>query len=256
MACSCRAHSQRPPAKAPKPAAGVPVPPVQAKHASELPDADTQLARAERLGHRYGQVPLAGQGRPLPEPTRRQMEAAFGEDLSHVRVHEGGQAESLDAVAYTQGHHIHFAPGRYSPRTREGQRLLGHELAHVVQQRAGRVALPQGAGAPINGDPHLEAEADKMALGALAARPAPEPAAAAGAPATSGGPAPAGPAASGGAMQRMPKVHHDPTKKKHLAKAVGRQQVAVSQAQRQLINAGVSRKEAKRQARQQVRQQR
>ncbi len=249
MACSCRAHAQRSPAKASKPAAGAPAPPVQAKHASELPDADAQLERAERLGHRYGQVPLAGQGRPLPEPTRRQMEAAFGEDLSHVRVHEGGHAESLDAVAYTQGHHIHFAPGRYSPRTRDGQRLLGHELAHVVQQRAGRVALPQGAGAPINGDPHLEAEADTMALRALAARPAPEPAAAAGGQAAAAGPA-------AGAMQRMPKVHHDPRKKKHLPKALGQQQVAVSQAQRQLINAGVSRKEAKRQARQQVRRNR
>jgi len=242
MACSCRAQSQRSPAKAPKQAAArTAAAPVQAKAVSELPDADTQLARAERLGHRYGQVPLAGQGRPLPEPTRRQMEAAFGEDLSRVRVHEGGQAESLDAVAYTQGHHIHFAPGRYSPRSREGQKLLGHELAHVVQQRAGRVAVPQGAGAPINGDPHLEAEADRMAAQALSARPALEPA------------APAGPAAAaGGAVQRMPKVHHDPRKKKHLSKAIGQNQVAVSRVQRGLINAGVSRKEAKRQARQQV----
>lgn len=247
MACSCRAHAQRSPAKTPQPAPVRPpavsasMTPLQSKAAPPM-DADAQLARAERLGHRYGQVPIAGQGRPLPEPARLQMEAAFGQDLSHVRVHEGGQAESLDAVAYTQGHHIHFAPGKFSPRSREGMKLLGHELAHVVQQRAGRVAVPQGAGAPINGDPHLEAEADRMASRALSARPAPEPA---------GGAPAAGPAA-GGAVQRMPKVHHDPRKKKHLAKAVGRNQVAVSQAQRQLINAGVSRKEAKRQARQQV----
>lgn len=252
MACSCRAHAahvQKPsPAKAPKTDPARPAaPPVQAKALSESPSADVQLERAERLGHRYGQVPLAGQGRPLPDPVRQQMESAFGQDLSHVRVHEGGQAESLDAVAYTQGHHIHFAPGKWSPRSREGVKLLGHELAHVVQQRAGRVAVPQGAGAPINGDPGLEAEADRLAAKALSARPAPEPAAAAG-----GQAAPAGPAA-GGAMQRMPKVHHNPAKKKHLAKAVGRQQVAVSKAQRNLINAGISRKEAKRQARQQVR---
>jgi hypothetical protein len=173
MTCSCRAHAQRPPAKASKPAPGrAPAPPVQTKAAGEVPDADAQLARAERLGHRYGQVPVAGQGQPLPESTRRQMEGAFGQDLSHVRVHEGGQADSLDAVAYTQGHHIHFAPGRYSPRSREGQRLLGHELAHVVQQRAGRVAVPRGTGAPINADPHLEAEADAMAAQALQAGPA------------------------------------------------------------------------------------
>lgn len=110
----------------------------------------------------------AGRGRALPRAVQAKMEAALGHDFSAVRIHEGGHAESLGAIAYTRGRDIHFAPGRYSPQSRTGQELLGHELAHVVQQSHGRVALPQGNGAPINADPGLEAEADR--LGRAAAR--------------------------------------------------------------------------------------
>jgi len=46
---------------------------------------------------------------------------------------------SLGAQAYTQGTDIHFAPGQYQPSSQGGQELLGHELAHVVQQADGRV---------------------------------------------------------------------------------------------------------------------
>ena len=41
---------------------------------------------------------------------------------------------AANAQAYTAGHHIAFAPGRYSPGSYEGRWLLAHELAHVVQQ--------------------------------------------------------------------------------------------------------------------------
>lgn len=109
----------------------------------------------------------AGQGQPLPAAVQAKMESAFGHDFSRVRVHQGSTASSLGAVAFTRGQDIHFAPGQYSPGSRSGQQLLGHELAHVVQQAKGRVALPQGKGAPINADPGLEAEADR--LGSIAA---------------------------------------------------------------------------------------
>ncbi len=78
-----------------------------------------------------------GAGSPLEAGTRAQMEGAFGADFSDVRVHEGAQAESIGARAFAQGSDIHFAPGQYDPQSAEGQELLGHELAHVVQQRAG-----------------------------------------------------------------------------------------------------------------------
>ena len=68
----------------------------------------------------------------------------------------------MDAVAYTRGADVHFASGEYKPTTDRGQRVLGHELAHVVQQRTGRVVAPEGSGLPINADPALESEADRL----------------------------------------------------------------------------------------------
>ena len=99
-------------------------------------------------------------GRSLPEPLRMKMESSFGQDFSDVRIHEGAEATSIGAHAYTVGPHIYFRPGLYAPHQQRGQALLGHELTHVVQQRAGRVAPSEGAGVPINANPALESEAD------------------------------------------------------------------------------------------------
>jgi len=99
------------------------------------------------------------------------MEASFGADFSPVRVHEGAEVKQVGALAYTRGANIHFQSGRYDPDTQSGQALLGHELTHVVQQRAGRVEAPQQDGdgtAPINADAGLEAEADRMGAWAAA----------------------------------------------------------------------------------------
>src|SRR5579859_5834329 len=70
------------------------------------------------------------------------MATAFGADFSDVTVHEGPEAAAIGARAYTHGSTIHFAPGEYAPQSPGGQELLGHELAHVVQQRAGQVPTP------------------------------------------------------------------------------------------------------------------
>ena len=90
------------------------------------------------------------------------MESAFGADLSHVRIHVGPEAGAIGALAFTHGSDIFFAPGQYDPFTRRGQQLLGHELAHVLQQRAGRVRNPLGSGAVVVLDDALEAEAERM----------------------------------------------------------------------------------------------
>jgi hypothetical protein len=137
-----------------------------------------ELDRAASHGHRLDAIPAhapplaAGKtGRPLPSPLRGRMEAAFGASFEPVRVHEDESAEALGAVAYTRGHDIHFAPGRYQPNALVGQALIGHELTHVVQQRAGIVSAPQGKGAPINADPTLEAEADQQGMRAARGEP-------------------------------------------------------------------------------------
>jgi hypothetical protein len=83
-------------------------------------------------------VSRKGSGSPLPETTKSNLEGFFGADLGGVRVHEGGEAASLnrelDAQAFTVGSDVFFAEGKYNPTTTEGQGLLAHELTHVGQQ--------------------------------------------------------------------------------------------------------------------------
>jgi hypothetical protein len=130
--------------------------PIQAMGLEETPDVPVRL-------------PGNGGGAQMPEDVQDKMEAAFGADFSPVRIHEGAHAEAIGALAYTQGTDIHFAPGQYQPSSQRGQELIGHELAHVVQQSEGRVApTVQAKGLAINDDTGLEAEADE--LGARAAR--------------------------------------------------------------------------------------
>ena len=76
---------------------------------------------------------------------------------------------SIGALAFTHGTDLYFAPGQYNPQSTQGQQLLGHELTHVVQQRAGRVRNPLGAGVAVVQDPALEAEAERMGLRAASA---------------------------------------------------------------------------------------
>lgn len=111
---------------------------------------------------------LAGGGRPLSAGVRAQMERGFGQDFSSVRVHEDAAgARALGGQAFAQGEDIFVAPGRA-----EDPRLIAHELAHVVQQRGGRVGGPQGKGSPVVNEPALEAEADAAADRVLSGRSA------------------------------------------------------------------------------------
>ncbi|CAG0953429.1 hypothetical protein METP3_00349 [Methanosarcinales archaeon] len=83
---------------------------------------------------------LKGGGQPLPESTRAFMESRFGQDFSQVRVHFNENAvessRAVDALAYTVGRDVVFGAGQYVPGTREGKRLIAHELTHVLQQEA------------------------------------------------------------------------------------------------------------------------
>jgi hypothetical protein len=88
---------------------------------------------------------LRSPGQSLDAATCANMEPRYGYDFSRVRVHVGGSAAAsaaaVHAKAYTVGNHIVFGVADYSPTTSEGQRLLLHELTHVVQQDA-EMVLP------------------------------------------------------------------------------------------------------------------
>ena len=120
-------------------------------------------------------------GSPLPSAVKSKMEPKLGADLSSVKVHTGGEsakaASGFGARAFTVGSDVHFGAGEYSPGTKEGDRLLAHELTHVVQgQQTGVQRKAAGdekdagaaeAGTPEVSDPSepAEKEADSVADG-------------------------------------------------------------------------------------------
>ena len=110
---------------------------------------------------------LHGSGSALPATTRAFFEPRFGSDFSRVRVHADAAADrtaqAIDARAFTIGNDIVFRSGQYAPALNEGQRLLAHELTHVVQQGGGsradiqRACGPKAIGAPPNCTPLMGA---------------------------------------------------------------------------------------------------
>jgi hypothetical protein len=134
-----------------------------------------QRAAAGGGCHDFGGIP-SSQGDPLGGETRGRLEQHFGLDLADVRVHTNTEAaesaHTLDALAYTSGRDIYFAPGMYAPSSSSGQHLLAHEVAHVVQQSAGHepsLALRSSSGPKIGApDDSLEDEADRHANAYLA----------------------------------------------------------------------------------------
>lgn len=114
---------------------------------------------------------VASPSEPMPVPIRQRMESRFGYRFDGVRVHADAKAASsaaaINAHAYTLGTHIVFGAGRYTPYSRYGERLLAHELAHVLQQ--GARGIPPAVSAVSIGarDDPLEREADALADAAL-----------------------------------------------------------------------------------------
>jgi len=104
-----------------------------------------------------------GSGTGLPEGVRDRFEGSLG-DLSDVTVHTDDKADALNrsvsARAFATGTDVYFAKGEYSPGSAEGDKLIAHELAHVVQQRGAPNSGPLTVSNP--GDA-LETEADSVA---------------------------------------------------------------------------------------------
>ena len=115
------------------------------------------VQRSTNLGQSSSHAPaiveqvLRSSGHPLDPTLRAAFEPTFGRDFSHVRIHTSSEAaasaRSINALAYTAGSNIVFGAGQFSPQTSQGQRLLAHELAHVMQQE------PPGHDRPSGGRP-------------------------------------------------------------------------------------------------------
>jgi hypothetical protein len=87
-----------------------------------------------------------GGGVGLSRATRARVAPIVGDPLTDVRVHDGPSADALarsvQARAFTTGRDVFFARGEYRPGTSDGERLLAHELTHVVQQRGSTASGP------------------------------------------------------------------------------------------------------------------
>ena len=95
-------------------------------------------AESSKLGIRTQNSRQGGQ--PLPAYIRNFFEPRLGVDFSNVKIHTdeaaSDSARALNARAFTSQGDIVFADDQYEPETDRGQRLLAHELVHVVQQRS------------------------------------------------------------------------------------------------------------------------
>jgi hypothetical protein len=103
----------------------------------------------------------------LPASFLRHAEYAFGTDFGHVRIHESDLPRSIGTIACTRGSDIHFVPGAYDPGSPRGREIICHELAHVLQQRAGQPGIRSAS--------RLEADAVAAAWLAAAGRRVPAP---------------------------------------------------------------------------------
>jgi hypothetical protein len=87
-----------------------------------------------------GKVINSGRDHPLDKLSRKFMGGRFGgQDFAGVRIHTNANAAETaripEARAFTVGRDIGFAKGQYAPDSTVGDRLLAHELSHVIQQR-------------------------------------------------------------------------------------------------------------------------
>lgn len=102
-----------------------------------------RAAEPEAAGDRENLVSdvVNSPGQALDGPTQDVMSRRLGHDFSRLQLHTDAKAaesaRSIQARAYTSGQHVVFGEGQYAPATEPGQRLLAHELAHVVQQTGG-----------------------------------------------------------------------------------------------------------------------
>jgi hypothetical protein len=83
---------------------------------------------------------LDSSGQTLPTEHQHFFGKSMNHDFSEVRIHTTNEAaesaSDLNAKAYTYQQHIVFNKNNYQPSTREGKKLLAHELTHVLQNAA------------------------------------------------------------------------------------------------------------------------
>ncbi len=122
------------------------------QRASAGSDADPAAGTAPSIVHEV----LGSPGEPLDRATRSFMEARLGADLGGVRVHTGSRAaesaHAINALAYTVGRDVVLGSEPFGTSNQARQRLLAHELTHVIQQGAAERRARGGEATSVAGD--------------------------------------------------------------------------------------------------------
>jgi hypothetical protein len=83
------------------------------------------------------------QARPLEAGVAARMGHLLDFDLTGVEVVPESAAVTGTTKAVTKDDQVHFRPGAYQPGTADGDWLIAHELAHVVQQQVVAASAPE-----------------------------------------------------------------------------------------------------------------
>lgn len=88
-----------------------------------------------------------GGGQAMDSGDQQFFESRFGQDFSDVKVHTGGQSDSINrslgARAFTNGSDVFMRGGEYNPGSSGSRELMAHELTHVVQQTGSKPLQPK-----------------------------------------------------------------------------------------------------------------
>jgi hypothetical protein len=109
--------------------------------------------------------PSAAPSAALPPALRRHLARLFGADLRSVRVAVSDAPLRMGALALAYGETVLLSPLAAALDNHRRRAVLGHEIAHVLQQRAG---APRGLVRPDSGA--LEAEASRAGRRVAAGR--------------------------------------------------------------------------------------
>ena len=133
-------------------------------HSEELAQPSRSVSKAHGMSNSAmisGGAPIAsamGRSVSMPASLRQRMENSFGADFSGVKFFESQQVADNGADAVTLGGgNVGFAPGKLDFSSKQGQELIGHELAHVVSHARGEVT-----GHGFLGNASLEAQAERQ----------------------------------------------------------------------------------------------
>jgi len=118
---------------------------------------------------------LSTPGETLDSSSRDFFQQSMGHDFSKVRIYTGGKASdsarAINARAYTAGHKIVFNSDYFMPHTLEGDKLLAHELTHVIQQESQEKPVSQITAG--HQEYKAEREADLVAEHVISGEPVP-----------------------------------------------------------------------------------